>query len=217
MADELPGILPPIETPPRAAGHGFSDAAVHASVAYATGHARKRRVFTVAERTVDVSWRLSAADAALLDAWFEDVLGAGVEAFSIQLQAQGADGLQWWKARWLAPPSFAPQEGAASWLVSGRLQVYGAGSDTAPPATPLGMEAALALLGSAALIVSQDLGLELLLPLTQAETLGQVVFGMALMQPALGGSLLSRAWMFPGDLPSAADGGAAALALSVME
>ena len=178
--EPLPEILPPIPLPFRAPGHGFVEDDVYADVQPATGHARRRRLYTVSERTVDVSWLLSAANAAIVDEWYEDVLAAGSAFFSIQVQGQDSLDLLWWRAKWLGPLTFAPREGDI-WLVSGRLKLYGdQGSASAPASSPLGLELRLPLYGSASVIVSTPLGIELELPLLGLQTLGALDLALPL-------------------------------------
>lgn len=176
----LPEVLPPFDLPFRAPGHGFADDAVYADVGVATGHGRKRRLFTASERSVDVSWLLGTAHAALVDTWFEDTLAAGSAYFSIQVQGQDSLDLLWWKARWLTPLTFEPRAGDV-WLVSGTLKLFGSGSAAAPATTPLGCELRLPLYGNAELVVATSLGCEIALPLEGHETLGALNFPVALL------------------------------------
>lgn len=176
----LPEVLAPIDNPFRAPGHGFADDAVFADVALATGHGRKRRLYTTAERAVDVSWLLGAQQTALVDTWFEDALGAGSGYFSIQVQGQDSLDLLWWKAKWITPLTYEPRDGDV-WLVSGRLKLFGTGSTTAPAATPLGCAMRLPLYGASALIVSAPLGCEIYVPLTGLESLGALNIPVALL------------------------------------
>lgn len=175
----LPELLPPFDLSFRADGHGFVEDDVYADFQPATGHARRRRLYTAAERAVDVSWLLSAANAALVDAWYEDVLAAGSAYFSIQVQGQDSLDLLWWRARWLGPLTYEPRAGGV-WLVSGRLKLFGQGSATAPAATLLGLDLRLPLYGSAALGVSTPLGVEITVPLLGLEALGALGFALAL-------------------------------------
>ena len=180
----LPAILVP-PTLPRfiAAGHAITEGKVFAVSKPAAGLRRLRRLFSVSERVVDISWRLSQAQMVVLDDWFENALAAGDRFFSIQVQDQDSTALLWWRAKWLAPYRAEAQPGSY-WSVTGQVKLYDVGTSTAPASTGLAVTFGLALTGTARLTVGQDLGTVTFgLALTASSTLGTVTFGLALTPP----------------------------------
>lgn len=176
----LPGITAPSGTPPfRAAGHGIAPGSVFADVPMLTGHARRRRVWRTVPRVVDVEWRLTQAEMAVVDAWFEDVLQAGNRRFSALIANQGTGDL-WWEAQWLSPYRADPIAGGR-WRVTGQLLLTGEGSATGPVTTDLQLAITVALTGPpVVLTVTPALALEIVVRLTQPVVLGSINFGAAL-------------------------------------
>ncbi len=176
----LPELLPPRGTPTFLhRGHAIEPRPVFADVAMTTGHARRRRVSTIAPRVVEVGWFLTPGQMTSVDAWFESTLLVGSRQFTAPVKAQGA-GLLYWAAEWLEPYTAEPVS-RGRWYVSGKLLLTGEGSTTPPVLSTLGIEFGAALTGSASLTVGGFLGIEFGAALKQPVPLG-IEFGAALRQ-----------------------------------
>lgn len=170
----LPTITAPDGLPDFLAdSHGIEEDSVYAQVPFTTGHSRARRLWTVPERVVSVSWLLDADKLALVDDWHNNILLAGARQFAARVRNQGAGAtVLWWAARWI---DFQIQmlgkmrrNGALVEFgrVSGRLLLTGEGSETRPDTGALAMEVLIALIdarssvsGSAALAMEVDIAL----------------------------------------------------------
>lgn len=141
----LPSITAPPGTPVfLAAGHGIEEDSVYAQVGMTTGHSRTRRVWTVPERVVSVSWILEPEQLAAVDAWYEDDLLAGSRQFAAQVANQGVGSrLLWWTARWIDYSVELMHLGRGR--VFGALLLTGEGSEIGP-STALAMEISVPLL-----------------------------------------------------------------------
>lgn len=130
----LPGITLPAGFPVfQQSGHGVRQDSLFSTFKPKSGHARVRRIWTIAPRTVSVELFLTRNQTLLFHQWFEDVLIAGELPFSARVASQGGTGLLWWYAEWKSPPSYDPrpsQDGL--WRVSGELILTGSGSVSAP-------------------------------------------------------------------------------------
>jgi hypothetical protein len=171
----LPLITVPEGTPCfLAEGHGIDEDSVFAQVPFATGHSRARRVWSVTERLVSVSWLLEADEMAAVDEWFEDTLQAGAAEFAAQVKNVGA-GLLWWRARWVSFQTEMLHLGRGR--VSGVLLLTGEGSVTGPETGVLRMEVLVPLLDVRSLVdVAKPLAMEVLVPLRQPAVLRMEVF-----------------------------------------
>lgn len=171
----LPELLLPAGLPAfLAEGHAIELVPLHADIAMRTGHTRKRRVFTVAPRLVDVGLRLTANQMATFAAWFENSLQAGAQWFTASVANQGP-GLLYWQARFEAPYTAEPGDAAGSWRVTARLRLIGEGSATAPVSTSLMSDVIVALVGSANLVIEQTLSSDVTVALLNAITLSSDV------------------------------------------
>lgn len=154
-------------------GHGFQADSLFANVRASTGHQRKRRRWTTpAPRTFPVSWTLTEAQMAALDAWFEDTLLAGERHFIARAATES--GLRYWEAVWVAPYTSEPINipGGLVWRVVGAITTFGESSPTPPFSGELAvtyglpLEAEAAVQASAALSVTYGLPLTTPLPLS---------------------------------------------------
>lgn len=149
----LPELTLPDGTPPfLAEGHAIELAPVYADVPMRTGHARRRRIYTTAPRTVQVALQLTAAQMLALHEWFEGPLEAGAQWFSAQVAKQGS-GLLWWKARFVEPYEADAGPSAVLWRVTARLLLVGDGSASSPYMTAMSAAVTVALSGGAALTI----------------------------------------------------------------
>jgi hypothetical protein len=211
----LPFITAPAGLPAfLAAGHGIDESELFAPVKPTTGHRRLRRIYTVPERTVNVAWRLSAAQMAVVDDWFENALNAGNQFFAAQVQDQDSAAALWWKAKWLAPYQTNALPGGW-WRLSGQLRLFEVGSATAPVATALSIAYTVPLTGSAVVTSPQYLSMSFTVALTSTASLGSINFSAALRVPV--GDARARAFFLPGDLAAAALARSAGLAFAFME
>jgi hypothetical protein len=162
----LPLITPPVGTPLfLVEGHGIDEDSVFDQVAFATGHSRARRVWTVTERAVSVRWLLDADELAAVDAWYEDTLAAGSLEFAVQVKDLGP-GLRWWRARWISFETQLLHLGRG--LVTGTLFLTGEGSESGPETGALTMEVDVALLDDRSNVsVPKVLAMEVLVHLLQ--------------------------------------------------
>ena len=159
--------------------HGIQESSVFANVPMRTGHGRLRRLYTVNDRVVTVSWSLDARQMALVHDWFENVLIVGSQFFSAQVKDQGSRALLWWKAKWLAPYTSEPTV-PGRWRVTGTLQLFGEGSLTGPVSSGLSTSFGMALKGNVVLTVNQPLLVAFGLPLIKTASLS-VAFGLPLL------------------------------------
>lgn len=168
----LPTLTAPVSAPVfLAEGHGIEEDPVFTDVQVASGHARRRRVFTVAERVVSVRWLLEAAQMAAVDDWFENTLQAGALSWSAQVANQAGPGLVWWEARWLAPPQFEMLH-LGRGLVSGQLFLVGEPSEAGPETGVLRAEMLARLLDVRGNVsVPKVLAMEVLAALEQPQVL----------------------------------------------
>lgn len=177
----LPEITTPPGTPPfKVADHVAELMPVYDDVPMARGHSRKRRVWTRAPRTVDVSWRLTQAQMTAVHNWFETALLVGKRTFSAQVANQGP-GLRWWEAKWVSPLREQPVNGGR-WEVTGRLRLIGEPSVDGPVASSLALEITVPLTATAQVVSSKALAVEFVARLTQHTTL-HVEFVAALETP----------------------------------
>lgn len=162
----LPSITAPSGTPPFLAyGHGIEEDSVFANVKSATGHGRKRRVYTVPERVVQVSWFLDADELEAVEDWYENTLQAGSLEFAAQVANQGP-GLLWWTARWVDIQYELLHFGRAR--VTGSLFLTGEGSETGPDTSDLAMEVVVALIDiRSKAVLSSSLAMEVVINLVQ--------------------------------------------------
>jgi hypothetical protein len=142
-----------------------------------------RRLFSGTERVVPVNWFLSQAHMTVFDDWFETTLKVGNEFFSLQVKDQGARGLLWWKAKWVAPYQASAVPGGY-WKVSGNVRLFGQGSVIGPDVSELKASFLVDLSGSAIPTIDVGLELEILVGLTVQEGLGNVDFIAGLTQEA---------------------------------
>jgi hypothetical protein len=168
----LPTITAPEGTPVfLAEGHSIEEDSVYAQVPYTTGHSRARRVWTVPERVVSVSWLLDADLLAAVDAWYEDALLAGTREFAARVRNQGAGAaLLWWTARWINFETEMLHLGRGR--VSGSLLLTGEGSETGPETGAMAMEVLIDLVDvRSAVSVPKVLAMEVLIDLIQPAVL----------------------------------------------
>lgn len=168
----LPTITAPDGAPVfLAEGHGIEEDSVFAQVGYTTGHSRARRVWTVPERAVAVSWLLDADVMAAVDDWYENTLLAGTRQFAARVRNQGAgSALLWWTARWIDFQTEMLNLGRGR--VSGMLLLTGEGSETGPETGALAMEVEIALLDVRSTVsVPKNLAMEILIELLQPQVL----------------------------------------------
>lgn len=66
------------------------------------GSTRTRRLFTTTPRIFDVSWNLSAAQYAVIKAWFEQSTNRGEREFDIPLIDTTEDLLSWFTVNWIS-------------------------------------------------------------------------------------------------------------------
>jgi hypothetical protein len=122
------------------------------------GHARLRRMSTIAPRVVPVRLRLKPSVMQILDDWFENTLESGKRTFSVEVANQGP-GLLWWEAQWVDPYTADPRSGL--WFVDGKLLLVGEGTTEAPGTQSLSLELSVRLTGTGAIYASNNLELEL--------------------------------------------------------
>lgn len=168
----LPSITAPTGTPVfQEAGHGIEEDSVYAQVQFATGHSRARRVSTVTERVVSVSWFLEADELAAVDDWYQSALQAGTREFSAQVRSQvTGQRLLWWTARWIEFQTvmLTRNRGRAG----GRLLLTGDGSETGPELGVLAMEVLVELLDVRSTVsLPVPLAMEVLVELLQPTVL----------------------------------------------
>lgn len=155
----LPELTTPPGTPPfRIAGHAIDPGSVYGEVPMGRGHGRKRRLWTTAPRTVEVSWRLTQAQMSAVHTWFEESLLVGSRTFAALVANQGP-GLRWWEAKWVSPYKHKPMSGGR-WVVTGQLRLTGEPSAEGPVPTSLRLEVGAALAGSALVVVGKPLAVE---------------------------------------------------------
>jgi hypothetical protein len=165
----LPELLMPSGTPAfLAAGHGIELVPIHADVQFRTGHSRKRRVYTVAPRFVDVGLLLEAPQMAAFHAWFEGPLQVGAQSFTAAVANQGP-GLLYWQARFEAPYT-AVAEALGRWVVTARLRLVGDGQAGPPVATSMGADTVVALTASSSAVFSLGLGADTVVALQAAQS-----------------------------------------------
>lgn len=94
----LPEIVKPSSLPPwLARGHQHEEAPLYGHAEMSTGHSRTRRLWTAAERRVQLEVNLSAAQMADFHHWHEHALLAGLRPYAEQVPAFGP-GLVWFEA-----------------------------------------------------------------------------------------------------------------------
>jgi Concanavalin A-like lectin/glucanases superfamily len=192
----LPLITAPTSLPDfLEAGHAIDESALFAPIKPATGHRRMRRLYTVPERTVDVSWLLSNAQMVVLDDWFENALRAGGEFFAAQVKDQSSPLILWWRAKWLTPYK-ADAIAGGYWRVTGQLRLFETGSTSGPLASALAVAFTVPLTGSAALTVPQTLSIAFSIGLTTSQSLGDLSFGAELAADTSLGSIDFKAGLF---------------------
>lgn len=150
----LPGITEPEGTPfVLAEGHSIEEDSVYRDVRFGHGHGRKRRVRTAGDRVVAVSKFLKPAQLAAYDDWIEYTLVAASLEFAAQVASQDGETPLWWRARWVAPPTFEMLPlGRAR--VSGSLFLTGEGETEGPDTSTLSMRITAPLVAGAAFIRS---------------------------------------------------------------
>lgn len=105
----LPTIIAPPEAPRFLAdGHEIEEISKYAQVNLQVGHSRVRRIRSLPERMVNVSWFLEADALAAVHEWYEGNLEAGTKLWAALVATQGGDpttgiwpSLSWWTARWV--------------------------------------------------------------------------------------------------------------------
>lgn len=161
----LPSLTLPRSLPPwLAAGHGVEPEPIYADVPMRTGHARKRRVWRSAPRTVTVGLVLSQVRMTAFFEWFEGPARQGSEPFSTRVPSQGP-GLLWWSARFVEQPNYEAlgrlhfdDEGfVEGWRVTAKLLLTGSGYTAGPSDGRLAASVRIGLYGSAALTVRKPL------------------------------------------------------------
>lgn len=136
-------------------GHSATLEGRYDDIRMAAGAARRRRVYTIAPREVEVQAVYEADQAAQIDAWFEGPLQAGALHFAAHVRNQGP-GMRWWDATWVEPYTMeALHEGR--WRMSGRLRLYGAPSETPPERTTMRAAIRVPVDARAALTVGRTL------------------------------------------------------------
>ena len=118
-------------------GYAATPQAVYSSVAMSSGADRLRRVFTTAPRVESASLQLSAAQAAVFDAWFETGLQAGELAFAARV-AKLDGGVEWWTARFAEPPALDALH-LGRWQVQAQLLLTGEPQADAPTPSALAL------------------------------------------------------------------------------
>lgn len=154
----LPLIFLPAGIPlPLIGGFGIALGEQFDHVPSLQGEGRKRRMFTTAPRTAQVSWILTEAQMAAFDAWAERDLDVLSRKFTIQLKKLGA-GFEYWAAEWLAPyasePMLTPDR---HWKVTGQLLLTGTPADALPSTGELEGVTTVSLSGSGTLSVPNAL------------------------------------------------------------
>lgn len=153
----LPELTQPDGTPAFLAdGHTIELVPVYADIPAETGHDRRQRVYTVAPRMLDVGLQMTAAQMLAWADWYEGPLRAGEEWFSAPVANQGP-GLLWWKARFIGSYTADSGDGGASFRVSARLLLVGAGTATPPYVPQMRASVQIALTGSVVLTVPASL------------------------------------------------------------
>lgn len=107
----LPALTLPAGLPMwRASGYQAAPESLYAVVPMAVGAARRRRVYTVADRLETVTLRLTDAQLQAFHEWFEDDLQAGLQPFAAPVPALGGGVIEWYDALLL---DYATTPGAA--------------------------------------------------------------------------------------------------------
>ena len=165
MTIALPAITLPAGFPGWAATPSARQIDAFAGVPMSTGHARRRRVYTVVPLDVQASARLNAAQAAEFDYWFETGLQAGRRPFAVLLpgleffRPAGA-APAWWAARFTKPCPATAQAGGY-WEVQTTLRLEGPYS-SAPTTAPLRMTINVGLQTKADIAQPLDLSMDIL-------------------------------------------------------
>lgn len=135
---------------------------------FGSGHDRKRRIATAAERDADITTkRMEQTKALLFQEWYENVLKAGGLFFSLYLRNQGdvpSAELIWWKAAFRDPPKYTPDQGR--WTISMRLRLVEF-SATSPASGLSEVEFVVRLLGTASIIPGSEAAVEFFANLSQ--------------------------------------------------
>jgi hypothetical protein len=154
----LPLIFLPAEIPlPLIAGFGISLGEQFDHVPALQGEGRKRRMFTTAPRTVQVSWLLTARQMQVFNAWAERDLDVLTNRFTIKLQRLGV-GFEYWAAEWVRPYSADPIASPDGlWRVAGQLLLTGEPADSPPSTGALEGATTVSLGGSGVLNVPNAL------------------------------------------------------------
>ena len=167
----LPTIIAPPEAPVFLAdGHEIEELSRYAQVQMQVGHGRARRVRSLSERMVDVSWFLEAEAMQAVYEWYEGTLQAGTQLFAARLATEGLDlvsetwpSLSWWTARWVQFQTEMMNLGRGR--VYGRLYLIEGPFVAGPDLGSLAMEIRAPLRASATPTIPPDLAMEISAPL----------------------------------------------------
>lgn len=160
----LPELTLPAGTPAFSADHTIELVPLYADIPMATGHSRRRRVYTTVPRSVNVKLDVTNAQMLAIHDWFEGPLKAGALEFSAQVANQGP-GLLWWRARFVEPYTADAHESGLSFFVNGKLLLTGTGSVVGPYVSAVGAVTSIALAGSATLTAPINLSADTLVGL----------------------------------------------------
>lgn len=142
--------LPLVTAPPEAPeflANGFSagDDPVFSDVPVGTGHARRRRVYTLPLRTVRLRWLLEAGALAAVEDWYENALQAGALSWAARIADPSSPSLLWCEARWISFSIEMLHYGRG--VLSGELLLIGDPTPTAPASYLLELSVSAALRG----------------------------------------------------------------------
>ncbi|PNG87547.1 hypothetical protein CBL13_01411 [Pseudomonas putida] len=102
-------------------GYGFTPVSPLIRSELRSGRVRQRRRFTSVPTVASVSWIMSDAQAQFFEAWFEEVLGAGVSWFECPLKTPL--GLDRYQARFADIYSGPELVGVSSWRFTASLEL----------------------------------------------------------------------------------------------
>lgn len=148
MPAPLPEIRTPSTLPPwRASPHNQQLLDAYASVRFARGSVRRRRVVTTAPIELECGLELSASEAADFFNWYEIDLAVGSRQFATLVQGLNPN-LEWWTAQFVEVYKGEPLTGG-DWNITAKLRLSGIGYTAIPEIAPFQTTVSIPLLGSA--------------------------------------------------------------------
>jgi hypothetical protein len=179
----LPEVTLPAGTPAfLVTGHGIQERDPFANSARGQGHRRKRRLYSVTDRTASIALVLSEDQAAAVDDWFENSIEVGVTPFAAAIKSESGSGVQWWYAVWAAPPQWQPLN-LGRWRLVGSLLLIGEPSEVGPAVSDAFLALSFPLDGTGDITVPVDATLGIGFPLDGLINLGDLALSFPLDLP----------------------------------